>query len=350
MTKLIKNEDIIMKKISILISVIVMIAFGCLYAGDVDRVGTTSGVQLLVPVGARSIGLGGASLGTVTGAEAIYWNPGGLAYKGKSEFLVNHMQYIADINMNYLAVSYSNPRIGAFGFHIKSFDFGDIEETTEEHPDGTGVTYSPTFVVTGVTYGRLITDRISAGATFKLIYEGVLQTSASTIAFDLGVQYSFNDRLRVGVVMKNVGGKLQYDGANLERRFPLPSTSLKRDEGPFRGVSLASDIPSIFSFGAAYTANINEENVLTFSAAFSNFNDSSDQLYGGVEYAFKDFFFLRGGYNYEPQTPDDQIFGASFGFGAKIPVGTFEIDIDYAFRQVTDYFDSNNIFTIKIGI
>lgn len=328
-----------------------MVTWSFLYAGDLDRVGTTSGVQLLVPVGARSIALGGASLSTVSGAEAIYWNPAGIAFANKSEFLVNHMQYIADINLNYLAVTYDGKRIGAFGFHIKSFDFGDIEQTTEEQPDGTGVSYSPTFVVAGLSYSRLLTDRITAGVTLKMIYEGVLQTSASTLAVDIGVQYSFGNNLRVGVVMKNVGGKMQYDGANLERRYPIPSTSLKSDDGPFRGVALKSDIPSLFSFGLAYTANINEENVVVVSAAFSNFNDSSDQLYGGIEYGFKNFFFLRGGYAYEPQLKSaDQTFGASFGFGANIPVGNFDITFDYAFRQVTDFFDSNNIFTIKIGI
>ncbi len=325
-------------------------AWSSLYAGDLNRIGTTSGVQLLVPVGARSIGLGGASLGTVSGAEAIYWNPAGISYSDRSELLVNHMQYIADINMNYLALTYNGRGIGTFGFHLKSFDFGDIEQTTEEQPDGTGVTYSPTFIVAGFSYSRLLTDRIAAGVTAKLVYESVLQTNASTIAFDLGVQYSFSSNLRVGVVMKNVGGKMQYNGANLERQFPLPSTSTQVDDGPFRGVALKSDIPSLFSFGAAYTANINEENVVTASAAFSNFNDSSDQFYGGIEYGFKNFFFLRGGYVYEPQRPQDQIFGATFGFGANVPVGNFDITFDYAFRQVTDFFDSNNIFTIKIGI
>ncbi|RMI02415.1 MAG: hypothetical protein D6681_10470 [Calditrichaeota bacterium] len=339
-----------MKRTAFCIGVLMaLVVFTGLYAGDLNRVGTTSGVQLLIPVGARSIALGGASLGTITGAEAVFWNPAGVARSRQAEMMVNHMRYIADINMNYLALTYNGRNIGAFAFHIKSFDFGDIEQTTEEQPDGTGITYSPTFIVAGLSYSRLLTDRIAAGVTAKYIYEGVLQTSAATFAFDLGVQYSFGNNFRIGVVMKNVGGKMRYEGANLEKQFPLPSTSLQRDTGPFRGVALRSDIPSVFSFGGAYTANINEENSLVLSAAFSNFNDSSDQLYGGVEYAFKDFFFLRGGYAYESQNADDQIFGAAFGAGIKAPLGNFEFSFDYAFRQVTDFFDSNNIFTLKIS-
>ncbi len=339
-----------MKKISIILSLLIAIAAGnSLFAGDQNRVGTTSGVQLLIPVGARSIALGGAPLGGVRGAEAIYWNPAGIANTDKSEFLVNHMKYIADINLNYIAVTFNNRTIGAFGFHIKSFDFGDIEQTTEEQPDGTGVTFSPTFIVAGFSYSRLLTDRISAGVTAKMVFESVMQTKANTLAFDIGVQYSFNSKLRIGVVMKNVGGKMRYDGANLERRFPLPSNSQQVDEGPFRGVALRSDIPSTFSFGLSYVLNTNEDNSLMLNGTFSNQSASSDEVFGGVEYAFKDFFFLRGGYNYQTQGSSEQIFGASFGAGLKYPLGNFDFTFDYAFRQLTSYFDSNNIFTIKLA-
>lgn len=323
-------------------------ALSTVYAGDMARVGTTSGTQLLIPVGARSLAMGGAVLGAVNGAEAMYWNPAGIAYSQKSEVLFNNMSYIADINVNYLALVFNGKSLGAFGLDIKSLGFGDIEETTELQPDGTGNTYSPSFVVVGLSYSRLLTDRITAGVTGKVIHESVMQTTASTFAFDLGVQYTFGNNIKVGVVMKNVGGKLQYSGKNLERTFEIQSTSLITDVGYFSGVPLASDIPSVFSFGVSYVANINEDNALLFNGAFANHNAGSDIAIGGLEYGFKDFFFLRGGYEYQTQSQDDQIFGASFGAGLKYPLGGFTFVLDYAFRQLTDYFDSNNIFTIKL--
>jgi hypothetical protein len=324
-----------------------MISLSMMYAGDLDRVGTTSGAQLLIPVGARSIALGGAPLGDVKGAEAIFWNPAGISYSAKSELMFNNMQYIADIDVNYLGVVFNGGGIGECALHIKSLSFGDIEETTEQEPDGTGITYSPAFIVSGFSYSRLLTDRISAGVTAKIVYESIMQTSASAFALDLGVQYSFGSNLRLGVAMKNVGSKMQYNGRNLERTYNIQSSNINTDEGFFRGVPLASDIPSLFSFGLIYHININEMNTFALSASFSNFNEASDQAYGGVEYGFKEMFYLRGGYNYELQA-DNQIFGASFGAGLQFPLGNFNFVMDYAFRQLTDYFDSNNIFTIKL--
>ncbi|MFQ5582960.1 MAG: hypothetical protein ACE5GL_00820 [Calditrichia bacterium] len=155
-------------------SLILLFSLYVVNAGDLSRLGTTSGTQLLIPIGARAISMGGAPLGSVSGAEAIYWNPAGIALGKKSEVLFNTMSYIADIDVNYVALVYDGGKIGSFGLHIKSLNFGEIEETTEALPDGTGNNYSPTFIVTGLTYSRLLTNRITAGVTAKLVYESIM--------------------------------------------------------------------------------------------------------------------------------------------------------------------------------
>jgi len=177
-----------------------------------------------------------------------------------------------------------------------------------------------------------------------------MQTNASAFAIDLGVQYAFNRFLRLGVVMKNVGSKMQYDGRNLERTFRIPNSTPGADQGYFRGVPLSSDIPSLFEFGLSYRVNMNEENSVSLTGAFTNHNDASDKLIGGIEYAFNDLFFLRGGYTYNAQEQDNNIFGASVGAGLKYTVSNFDFYLDYAYRQLTDYFDANHVFTIKLGM
>jgi hypothetical protein len=336
------------KTLIIVLSIIFVANIGI--SGDLSRLGTTSAPQLLVPVGARSIALGGAVLGSVTGAEAIYYNPAGIVKSEKSELLFSNMNYIADINMSYIAATFNGKEIGAFGFSVKSFDFGDIEETTTAYPDGTGNTYSPTFVTAGLSYSRLLIERISAGLTLKYIYEGIMQTSASAFALDLGIQYSFDRNLKMGVVMKNVGSKMKYDGRNMEYATRFPNATPDADNGYFRGVALESDIPSTFSVGVSYLFDLDESNLVNFSGTFVNQNDASDQFFGGVEYGYDNFLFLRGGYVYDANDADNQLFGASFGGGINYAVGEFEIQVDYAYRQLLDYFDANHIFTIKLGL
>lgn len=336
-------------RVTILITLVLsLLMFGAGFAGDVSRIGTAGGTQLLIPVGARSIALGEAVVSNVRGAEAIYYNPAGMAFYPKSEVLFSNMNYIADIDINYIAGTFNGGRIGTFGLSIKSLDFGEIEETTEDFPEGTGNTYSPAYIVAGLSYSRMLTDRIVAGVTGKYISERIMQTGADALAIDLGVQYAFNERLRIGVVMKNVGSKMQYDGRNLERTARI--TGPESDEGFFRGVPISSDIPSVFSFGFSYGLNFNEQNTLMATGVFSNFNEASDKFYGGLEYAFQDLFFLRGGYAYNAQNRDDQIFDYTLGAGLMYPLGNFDFSFDYAFRQVTDYFDANHVFTVKLGL
>jgi type IX secretion system protein PorV len=339
-----------MSKIIVYIGLALLMLVQFSNAGDISRIGTTSGSELLIPVGAKSIALGGAVVSSAVGAEALYYNPGGLAKSNKSEILFSNMSYIADIDVNYIAASFYGNEIGSFGLSIKSLSFGDIEETTEDFPDGTGNSYSPSIVTLGFTYGRMLIDRISAGVTLKYVYEGIMQTSASTMAADLGIQYTFDRNLKLGVVMKNVGGKLQFDGRNLENTSQIPGANPDADNGYFRGVTLASDIPSTFSFGVTYMFDVNEENRVNMNGSFINQNDASDQFFGGIEYDYNDFVFLRGGYAYDANDSNNQLFGASFGGGIKYQVGEFDFKVDYAYRQLLDYFDANHIFTITLGL
>jgi hypothetical protein len=339
-----------MKKLMLINLVLILAFFQLLTAGDVSKIGTASGTQLLIPVGARSISLGSSVVSNVKGAEAIHWNPAGMAFSPKSEIMFSTMQYIANIDVNYLAGVFNGGNIGCFGLNIKSLSFGDIEETTVDQPEGTGRTYSPSFTTFGLSYGRLLTDRITAGVTAKFIYESIMQTKSQTFAFDMGVQYAFNPHLRMGVTLMNLGGKLQYDGRNLESSYPIPGAPPTTDNGYFRAVPLASDIPSTFSFGFSYLANVAEMNNVELNAAFTNFNESSDQLYGGLEYGFKDLIFLRGGYLYNLQSSDESIFGFSAGAGLKYSLGNMDFYLDYAYRQLTDYFDASNIFCLKFGL
>ena len=62
--------------------------------------------QLLVPVGARDLAMGGANLANTENLEAIYWNPAGLssmANRAAGQF--STMQIFNDIRVNYVAVA-----------------------------------------------------------------------------------------------------------------------------------------------------------------------------------------------------------------------------------------------------
>src|SRR5437867_11972627 len=82
------------------------------WAGADERKGTGGAPELLIPVGPRTSALGFAGASDVSGAEATFWNPAGLASLEGTEALFSHTSYFADMQVNYAAAA---AKVGAFG-------------------------------------------------------------------------------------------------------------------------------------------------------------------------------------------------------------------------------------------
>lgn len=328
-----------------------LLAITLLQAGDTSRKGTTGAEQLLIPVGARSIATAGAFIANTTGVEAIYYNPAGLAVSGKSELMISYMDYLADLNVTYLAAAANLGEFGAIGFTYKSLDFGDIPVTTVEAPDGTGASYSPGFYTVGLTYSKVITDRVAFGVNFKYIHEGIMSTSAEGAALDFGVQYTFSNNLFLGVAVKNIGTNMSYSGQDLQVKTNVPNSRPGSQPGAFTPVTEEFQIPSYFELSMAYRFDFNAENNLLLGTSFRNNNAMEDQVIFGMEYAFMQNFFLRGGYDLLMQNMDDHTFGFTFGAGVNYSLSdNLGFVFDYAYREVKEFPDPNHIFTLKLAL
>ena len=106
---------------------------------DAIRVGTSAASQLLIPVGARDMALGGSSAAASTGIEALHWNPAGLASStSAATILAQTTSYLADMQLNYAAVGANLGSFGHLAVSMKALSVGDIAVTTTSAPDGTG--------------------------------------------------------------------------------------------------------------------------------------------------------------------------------------------------------------------
>lgn len=321
------------------------------YAGRGDKAGTSAASELLIPVAGRDLAMGGASLATTTGTDAIYWNPAGLARSSfGSEALFSHMSYIADIGVEYAAVATSFEGFGTIGFSLKSISMGDFEVTTETNPDGTGELFSPTYVTVGFTYSRLLTDRISVGVTTNLISERIDRVSATGVGFNVGLQYfSFADvgGLNIGVAVKNIGPAMKFDGSGLLRQGT--TSGANRPETPVKLEASSDELPSSIEIGMGYIYRPEASHTLTLTGLFQNNNFSDDEYKLGLEYGFDNTLFLRGGYNLSQETiADTYIFGFTAGAGLHYAFSGLDFTADYAFRDV-DFFDANHVFSIRLG-
>ena len=322
-----------------------------LQAAGQNRAGTAAGTELLIPVGARDIALGGSSIATTAGLTALHWNPAGLARaRSDANTLFSTMSYLAGIRVHYFAASARLAPLGSLALHIKTLDFGAIPVTTETSPDGTGATFSPTFLTMGLTYAHTLTDRIALGATSHYITNRIERVSSTGLSFSAGLQYANLANipgLDLGVALKHIGTRMQFDGPALLR--PGQLDGLRRPNAVYKVEASSADLPSTFEIGLGYCRAQTGPGQLQLTCLFRHDNFAHDQWKLGTEYRYHKFFALRTGFDYAADADDDYIFGTSFGFGLQLNLGSFEeIKLDYAYTTV-DHFNALNTFTFQVG-
>lgn len=340
-------------------SVVCLVLVACVAmtagAANKSRVGTAGAQELLIPVGARGVAIGGSSMVFTTGVDAIYWNPAGIGHMSTGvEAIVSHMSYFADINVVYGGLAVQAGDFGTLGFTLKSVSFGDIPVTTTLFPDGTGEQYSPTYLTIGATYGKAITDRIAVGVTANLVSERIMSMSASGIAFNIGIQYQnlAVQGLNLGIAVKNIGPNMQFSGSNL--LVKADASDALRGTQNYLVEAASSEMPSNLEIGLGYTKKFDDKNSASIGGMFRNNNYQDDEYNVGAEYNFSDLFFVRGGYTMSPQTTKDlagergYIYDYSLGAGLHYGVSGIDLSFDYAYRHMK-YFDGNNVITLKLG-
>lgn len=341
------------KNINIFVIIVLTICIiNDLYAGSPNRRGTAGATELLIPVGSAGVGMSGSILATANGLDALHWNPAGLARSVNSvDIMFSNLTYIADIDVNYLAASVNIEDIGCIATSIKSLSFGDIEITTIDKPEGTGVTFSPTYLTIGLTFARRMSDRIFFGVSTKMIYESVIQANATAFAFDLGLQYKAGETgFNFGIVLKNIGTKGRFDGSSFDRFVLDPEQPPEYQAQPLRLRTAEFDLPTTLEMGLSYNYPLFIDHLLSLNTTFVNNNYSNDEYRFGLEYSYNNFLFARAGYSHSEGVPSlfENIYGPSFGMGVKYNISGIEFVVDYAYRQ-TKFFSGNQWLSLRLG-
>lgn len=313
-------------------------------AGNEERIGTAGAQELRLPVSARGLALGDGFIADVTGVEALSYNPAGTADVAGVEVYFSNLAWIADMDQNYFgAVAKTN--WGVVGASVNVLSIGDIEETTEDRPEGTGRTFSPTFSTIGLTYSRYLTDAISVGANAKVISEQILQTNATGMAFDVGLRYRLSNKLRMALVLKHFGPDMTFDGSDFES-FHQTSDNPQADPRSLSSISSAFDLPATFQIGAGYSLYDSGENRVTGFGSFMSNTYSEDEYQFGGEYNYGQTLALRAGI--AATGNEDYNFGPTFGLGFGMPLGSSSfLNVDYGHRVVKDFFDDNQLLSVK---
>lgn len=314
-------------------------------AGNSDRKGTAGAQELRIPTSARALALGEGFVARVAGAEAIAYNPAGVSETAGVEVFFSQLDYIADMDKSFIA-AVTKTDYGSIGFMVDVLQIGDIEETTTERPEGTGRIFSPNFTTLGVCYSKYLTDQISAGITAKFINERILQTSATGAAFDVGMNYEVGWRdLHVALLMKHFGTDMSFDGSDFES-FHQTGDDPGSSPRALASRSSSFELPAVFQIGAATSVYDNGQNTIAGFGNFVSNNFSDDEYQLGAEYNYGKTMALRVGV--VATADEDYNYGPSYGIGFGVPLGESSfMNVDYGRRTVSDFFDDNQMLSLK---
>jgi hypothetical protein len=291
----------------------------------------TAGFQFLrIGVGARETALGESGTAFAEGAGAIFWNPAGLTNGDRTEVQFFYNPWFASIKQSFMAAKIPITADNVVGLSVNLLSMDDMEETTIDEPQGTGRKFTSGDMALGATYAQRISDRFTAAVTAKYVREYIWDMVADGWAFDIGMQYRF-DNLYLGMVMKDFGPNKEISGGQLEMNQQIFENW---DTSPALVSVVPKDIrlPVSFQFGAGYAVLENESHRVRAMGNIAYYMDIGEVENLGAEYTFLGDYSLRVGYKFKRD-----IMGLAFGAGVKTMLGSMEVGADFAAVQMSDF-------------
>ncbi|HOV98092.1 MAG TPA: PorV/PorQ family protein [Bacteroidota bacterium] len=316
-----------------------------------QKVGSTSMQFFKVMPVARANAMGDAYTVLGRGAEAIFWNPAGVAYTQGTELSMTYLQWIFDTQQGAMSISRSFRGFGSLGIQLQYIDYGEIEEAVWgdpykndlNTPGLTGRTFRPYSYVVGISYATKITDKFSTGLGVKYARESLydkdeivvvsdasdtakVKTWGEDVLFDYGIHYLTGFRsIELAASVQNFGPNIKYAKEN----HPTPMI--------FR-IGIAANF-----IGPDALLLKNEKNRMGVEFDLIHPNDYDQQIHVGLEYEFSKLVALRCGYkfNYDAE-------GLTAGLGLKQDIGGMRLAFDYSFASLK--YHLGNVQRISLGV
>ena len=227
------------------------------------------------------------------------------------------------------------------GFHVSNMNYGQIEITTTESPDGGLGYYNPTASILGAGYAKQFTDNIYGGVNIKLYTSALNNLTATGVCVDAGIQYVTGvDRdFRFGITLRNIGASFGYTGDGLSVTLPVPTGS---HSNMFLSRSEQFELPTQLNIGTARRFDMPGNQSIEVAANFISNSFKKDQVSVGLEYDFRQLFQVRASYaqfdNRFDGMATEAIAGPAFGFSVMPQMGESAMRIDYAYRMTQSSF------------
>jgi hypothetical protein len=321
-------------------------------AGNNDRSGQAGASELLINPWARSTGWGGVGTACTQGLEGLFTNIAGTGFTRGTEVIFSYTNWLSGSGISIYNFGLSQKlgkNSGVLTVSFMSMNFGEIDITTTNSPEGGLGTYKPSYLNINLAYAKAFSNSIYGGLNIKLISESISDASALGIAIDAGIQYvtGEKDQIKFGVALKNVGPPMKFSGDGLSFRGIIPGHGNDNDLFTVEQRSENFELPATLRIGASYDFHMGDMNMLTVAGDFNSNSFTKDQFILGLEYNLKYYLGLRAGYTFQNGMFSGNVedrgtiyTGPSVGVSVSVPFNKEKesgISIDYSFRTTNPY-------------
>ena len=262
--------------------------------GGADKSGSVAFKFLNLHYDARGAALGGL-VAQAAGAEALYWNPAGLAKADGLGFNAGMTQWL--VETSYMNAGVVMPMAGGvLGVGFVAVDYGDFMKAGWQEVSGSYVfkpnieTFTASDNALQVSYGRFLSDKFSIGGSAKMVSENIDDASLSGLAFDVGTQFNTGYKnLQLGAVISNFGPTIDPVEENTESSLAPPMT---------------------FSFGAVGQAFGDDSMGLVAGINVVKLSDMAQRIAVNGEMTVAGMIKIRGSYTLGDLVQDALSFGA----------------------------------------
>lgn len=294
--------------------------------------------------GARGKGMANAMTSVIHGNLVSYYNPALSVFQEGNSFQTSYSFLSLDRTLNFLnftrrfelgttnldGTKRDKPRsVAGVSAGIINAGVGEFDER-----DNQGIktgTLSPFENQFFLSFANRFSEKFAVGVAAKFYYSKLYdEVTSTTIGFDIGAIYRFNEHLTIAGALVDINSKYKWDttklydqdGTNKEDKFPI----LKR-------------------FGVSY--KFDEPNLIA-SVEFEGINDETNFLRVGAEYNIYPDLYLRGGIDSFNLSNTDFPIRPSLGFSYFYNFETLIAGIDYAF--VIEPYSSHDQHIVGINI
>lgn len=288
-----------------------------------------------IGVGARPLGLGGAFVAMADDGNAANYNAAGLGYIDEIQLSATYAQRFQGlIRYDYIGGVLPLANAGAVGLSI-----GVLSEDAEIYGEQT----------IKLSYGKSFLQTLAFGVNFKSLATRFDQDNESVRANPYFAENTAASAfsLDVGILAKLVPG-LNW-GLSAENLLPADVSISEANE---------DKVPVNIRTGFAYSLEAIAETIAHESLRQAlkssvglldiSFRDGNRQINAGAEVWFNQSISVRSGYAVKSGV--NSATSVVVGGSAKIPVSTFNLQLDYAFQILTGNLENNTTQRVSLNV